>query len=51
MPRNCQLLGRSGPVLALLEEARQGWATGEGPSALRQRLLEILRRLESDEDD
>jgi hypothetical protein len=45
-----QLSGRTGPVLEMLEEAREGWATGRSPSALRRRLLEILQQLEADDD-
>ena len=43
------LSGRSGPVLDLLEEARDRWAKGRSTSALRKRLLEILRQLEGDD--
>jgi len=43
------LSGRSGPVLDLLEEARDRWAKGRSTSALRKRLFEILRQLAGDD--
>jgi hypothetical protein len=42
--------GRRDPVQDLLEEARHSWAAEGSPSALRRRLLEILGRLETDDD-
>jgi hypothetical protein len=48
--RERHLSGRSGPVLEMLEEARHEWATGRGRRALRRRLLDVLRRLENDDD-
>ena len=43
------LSGRAGPVLNLLDDARQDWAMGASPRSLRGKLLEIFRLLDIDE--
>jgi hypothetical protein len=49
--RERQLSGRSGPVLTLLDAARERWVTGRDGGALRRALLNILRRLEGDDGE
>jgi len=44
------LSGRAGPLMDLLNRARERWAREENPSALRRELLEVLRSLETDDD-
>jgi hypothetical protein len=43
------LSGRTGPVMGLLDGARECWASEGNASALRRELLEVLLWLEADE--
>jgi hypothetical protein len=44
------LSGRSDPVLHQLDMARERWMTKRSLSALRRDLLDVLRRLEVEDD-
>ena len=44
------LSGRTGPVLDLLDGARERWATDGDPAALRRVLLDVLRWIEGNDD-